>query len=148
MTAHPAGSRRPPAGGWPPAWWPLGLHSPLVPVPWEAEVAGIRDDVAVLARPAEQLRLLEERQGDHVLPQDAVDLVVERGGLCGVGSGQRLVKEAVHLRVGVVIPVLAAQSGAGVGAVDALVARGERRADPGELDDVELALRADGAEQR
>src|SRR5215831_17249046 len=117
MTVHPAG-----AGGHP--WWvaagpvALCLHPPPLGVPREAEVAGIGDDVAVRARPAEQLRLLEERQGDHVLPQDGVDLVVERGGLRGVGRGQRLAKEAVHLWVGVVIPVLAAETGVGVGAID------------------------------
>src|SRR6516162_4191465 len=125
-----------------------GLHPPDLGVPRDAEVGGVGDDVAVAIRPGVQLRRLEQRQGGHVLPQDRVDLVPQVRRLGRVGAGRRLVHQAVHLLVRVVVPVLPALRGVGVGAVDGHVPRGERRRHPRELGDVELALEEDGAEQR
>src|SRR5215469_3124734 len=124
------------------------LQAPGLGVPGEPVVAGVRQDVAVGAAPRVQLGLLEQRQGRHVLPEERVHLVVEARRLRRVKRRRRLVEQRVHLRVGVVVPVRAAQVGVRVRAVDGDVAGRERRGHPGELDDVELALRTDGAEQR
>src|SRR2546422_7586629 len=145
-----AGHDRPPSGGRSCCSSPLLLRErPLVHAERRTHLGDVVDHVLVLGLVDEQGGLLEERQRDHVLPEQGVHLVVEVGLLVVVELHVGLLDEGVDRGVRVRIVVLAA-CGDGPGFVldlrleDRVVARGVRGVDPGEDDHVEVM----GAERR
>src|SRR6266496_4106548 len=121
--------------------WLLRATPPGGGVPEDALLGRVVADAGEGLPEGQEVVLLEQRHGDHVVGQQRVDLVVERLLLGLVGLLHDLREEVVDLLVAELAVV-----GRAAALVDRRVAGQERPADPGEVGDVEVAARQPLAE--